>query len=176
MGEELNEMSEEEKKEMISDILTQIKNSIKQDKLETLENLSKILEQLKNENEKFQVLTKLVEKIRNKKDLSGKAIYKFISYNFENYVFDYIKEFTEIADSVYFLYFSDKILIDFEIKITQDIYETFARAELLHTMATNQDIIIFSKVNVKENIEKITEALISLILDIKRTIQYYEES
>ena len=174
MSNELNEMSEEEKKEMISDILIQIKNSIKNDKFETFESLNKILEQLKSENEKFRTLINLFEKIRNKKDLTDKAIYTLISYDFKDDIFDYIKEFLNIADSVYFLFGSDKILIEFEIKLMENVYEPFARAILLHTRAYNQDIMIFNKVNVKENIEKITQALISLILDIKATIQYYD--
>ncbi|MGC9110224.1 MAG: hypothetical protein ACP5HI_08400, partial [Caldimicrobium sp.] len=93
---------EEEKKEKILEILTQIKDSIKNNKLETFENLDKILEQLKSENEKFQVLIEIFEKIRNKKDLDSNALLTFINYKFEKYIFEYIKELIKIADAVYF--------------------------------------------------------------------------
>jgi hypothetical protein len=167
---------EEERKEKIIEILAQIKNSIKNNKLETFESLNKILEQLKIENEKFQVLIEIFEKIRNKKDLDSNGLLTFINYKFEKYIFDYIKELIKIADAVYFHFSSDRIILQFEIKILQEnVYETFAEAELMHTRAINQHIYI-NNTDVNESFDKILNALVSLILDIKATLQYYYES
>ncbi|MGC9135207.1 hypothetical protein, partial [Caldisphaera sp.] len=132
MAEEQIKEEEEEKKEKILYILTQIKDSIKNNKLETFESLDKILEQLKSENEKFQVLIEIFEKIRNKKDLDSNALLTFINYKFEKYIFEYIKELIKIADAVYFHFSSDRIILQFEIKILQEnVYEVFAEAELM---------------------------------------------
>jgi hypothetical protein len=168
------EVEEEiQKKEELLNVLHEIREALNKynqngDKFELFEPLDKILEPLLEENRKLKVLTKILEKKRNQ--IEAEALKKLFNIKINEDTLKYMEEFIDVADVTYVLVGGNKIYIDYEFKVP-GYYITFLRFEL-RTDVINQYTYIFGSTDINESYQKILDSIVSLILDIKETVQF----
>ena len=168
-------MSEEIIYRYVEETLNEIKNSIKDNEKETLNNIRKMTEKLTSNNEKLKVIASMFQKSEFYGDFVYETINKLVQYNYDNTLFKYLKLFTDIADKIFIDTFNYSALIYFMLKVSEKKHIEFAQVEIDYN-ENKYSVVLSRNFNIDNtDMEQINKALINILINIIQRIKEENE-